>query len=481
MKLFGVTVGVSVVSLSFAAGCATSPGVTSSGEAGAADATSSSGGGSGSGSSSGSSGGSSSGSASGSGSSSGGGSTGGGADGGDATTVAASDGGPDSTAAADASAEAGDSGQDAAGSAEDAAGTTDAPADAAADVYDGGSVSACVPFGEGSSADGGIAASCAQGAPGTTNCGAASESCCTSLEVPGGSYYRTYDDDDGTLAADGGPTALADPATISQFRLDKYDVTVGRFRQFVNAVLPADGGTGFLPAAGSGIHTHLNGGLGLIDVGAPPDAGTVYETGWSPGWDSYIAPTNANLACSLEDETWTSTAGTQENLPINCVNWYEAYAFCIWDGGFLPSEAEWEYAAAGGSQQREYPWGSTPPGTANQYAIYGCTYPYGSTGTTGCTGPVADIAPVGTATQGAGLWCQLDLEGDMFQWNLDRVASYVDPCADCAYLTQALSDGRDLAGGPFEGPPSLLFPPVINGDTPTERYFTYGFRCARSP
>jgi hypothetical protein len=61
------------------------------------------------------------------------------------------------------------------------------------------------------------------------------------------------------------------------------------------------------------------------------------------------------------------------------------------------------------------------------------------------------------------------------------VASYVDPCADCAYLTQALSDGRDLAGGPFEGPPSLLFPPVINGDTPTERYFTYGFRCARSP
>ncbi|MGO9835775.1 MAG: SUMF1/EgtB/PvdO family nonheme iron enzyme [Polyangiaceae bacterium] len=34
---------------------------------------------------------------------------------------------------------------------------------------------------------------------------------------------------------------------------------------------------------------------------------------------------------------------------IDCVNWYESYTFCIWDGGFLPSEAEWEYAAGGGS------------------------------------------------------------------------------------------------------------------------------------
>ena len=49
---------------------------------------------------------------------------------------------------------------------------------------------------------------------------------------------------------------------------------------------------------------------------------------------------------------------------MNCVNWFEAYAFCIWDGGFLPSDTEWEYAAAGGSLQREYPWGSTAPGTA---------------------------------------------------------------------------------------------------------------------
>jgi hypothetical protein len=63
--------------------------------------------------------------------------------------------------------------------------------------------------------------SCAPGGPGMTNCGAASESCCTSLEVAGGTYYRTYTN------SGSGATGEADPATVSSFSLDKYLVTGG--------------------------------------------------------------------------------------------------------------------------------------------------------------------------------------------------------------------------------------------------------------
>jgi formylglycine-generating enzyme required for sulfatase activity len=165
------------------------------------------------------------------------------------------------------------------------------------------------------------------------------------------------------------------------------------------------------------------------------------------------------------------------------VTWYEAYAFCIWDGGFLPSEAEWEYAAAGGSEQLEYPWGATTPGaacpgTGCQYAIYNCDYPQGPGS---CThSGVQNFAPVGSTTLGAGLWGQFDMEGEVSEWNLDWYANYVDPCMDCAYLdatsNRVFRGGGFNYGGPYVTPPYRIF------DEPTDHnYVSYGFRCARTP
>jgi formylglycine-generating enzyme required for sulfatase activity len=319
-----------------------------------------------------------------------------------------------------------------------------------------------------------------------TNCGpggSGTESCCTSSEVSGGEYYRTYDQVFGDAssfpinippAADGGPVDEAYPATVSAFRLDKYLVTVGRFRQFLNAIPLPDGGPGWLPSARSGKHIHLNGGEGLVNSGT---AGG-YETGWAVADDIYIAPTSYSFTVS---PTWTASAGSNENLPINNVNWYQAYAFCIWDGGFLPSEVEWEYAAAGGSQQRQYPWGTTAPGTMNQYAIYECYYPSG-TGICNNVPQVAQVAPVGTTRQGAGLWGQLDLSGDLFEWNLDWYDDYTDGCTDCANLTNTIElTSRVDRGGSYDNGSSYLLAPVRNTDAPSGGDYYLGFRCARAP
>jgi formylglycine-generating enzyme required for sulfatase activity len=282
---------------------------------------------------------------------------------------------------------------------------------------------------------------------------------------------------------------------VSAYRLDKYEVTVGRFRQFLSSVT-SFGGT--VPAPGSGKHVHLNGGDGLVDVGAtPPDGGldggpdasfVGYESGWNSAWNTYIpvgtgtaATWDANLTTACTGgaaATWTPSPGTNENLPINCVGWYAAYAFCIWDGGFLPSEAEWELAAAGGSEQRNYAWGSASPGTGSQYAIYGCDYPLGNGTCFDGGAEVGNVAPVGTPTLGVGRWGQLDLGGNLGEYVLDSYLPYVTPCVDCVNLAPA--QFRLQRGAGFPDNSVVLVSPfrVYGFSTP---FYDAGMRCARPP
>jgi len=150
------------------------------------------------------------------------------------------------------------------------------------------------------------------------------------------------------------------------------------------------------------------------------------------------------------------------------VSWYEAFAFCVWDGGYLPTE-ETNYASAGGAEQRAFPW-SSPPGAAT----IDCSYVNG----TSCTsGPdrVGSQSPNGDSK-----WGQADLSGNVWEWTLDYFAStYPKPCTDCAEL--AAQSYRTAHGGYYFNA-ALQLRGAFRGFTdPTLHSPDTGVRCARIP
>ena len=284
----------------------------------------------------------------------------------------------------------------------------------------------------------------------------ATTNCCQSSVVPGNAvgatlagatFYRGYDVS-GTTA-----NSMAYPATVSDSRLDTYEVTVGRFRAFVTAQLGTQSNP---PADGAGAHSRI------------PDSG------WDPSFNTnLIDGQNAlsiALKCNSTSQTWTDNPGANESLPITCVTWFEAMAFCAWDGGFLPTEAEWNYAAAGGSEQRAYPW-SSPAGSL--------TIDCAHSNYTTCVATGANRVGSESIT-GDGVWGQADLAGNVFEWTLDWAATYSTPCDDCANLTPGMT--REFRGGSFGGTtPTYERTAAREGRPPITRLSNVGVRCGRAP
>jgi formylglycine-generating enzyme required for sulfatase activity len=202
------------------------------------------------------------------------------------------------------------------------------------------------------------------------------------------------------------------------------------------------------------------------------------ESGWDLAWPADLPAVKASwddidhLTCP--GSSWTASPGPNENKPVACVTWYQAYAFCTWDRGFLPSYTERNYASSGGDEQRPWPWGSDPP-DAN-HAQY-CVQQF-------CLDPVPLLDVGSKSPLGDGRFGQADLGGNVWEWVLDSEVG-MGTCKDCMYQDPSSQNRLDPGSGIDGHQDGLTNQPVATSSTffdpVNSRQSSVGFRCARAP
>lgn len=145
-----------------------------------------------------------------------------------------------------------------------------------------------------------------------------------------------------------------------------------------------------------------------------------------------------------------------ENMPIVVVTWDDAQAYCGWAGARLPTEAEWEYAARGGSTEARY-------GKLDDIAWY-----FGNSGE-----HTHDVAQ--KRANGFGLY---DMLGNVWQWVSDRYDENwyrSSPAQD----PQGPASGtpRVVRGGSWVNFPGEVGVSLRHTLNPTLRFGNVGFRC----
>jgi formylglycine-generating enzyme required for sulfatase activity len=239
--------------------------------------------------------------------------------------------------------------------------------------------------------------------------------------------------------------APAHDVVVSGFWIDRTPVTNRQFADFVDAtgyttvaeVAPrAEDYPGALPEM-----------LRPASLVFTPTAGPVRLDDWGQWWSWTFGA------------DWRHPTGPESSLdglmdhPVVHVALADVEAYAAWAGKALPTEAEWEYAAWGGTQTHEFAWGDElEPGGRHMANIWQGEFPHRNSAADGWvrTSPVGHYPPNGFGLS--------DMIGNVWEWTADwwSARHAGDPARPCCAPVNPRGGARESSQDPTQ--PDLPIP-----------------------
>jgi len=220
------------------------------------------------------------------------------------------------------------------------------------------------------------------------------------VPIPGGEFLMGTEDDEGFKSDGESPIRKI---KVNPFYMDKHTVTNREFKTFVDE-------TGYKT------ESEKYGWSFVFYKFLPQDSAMrIQRVSSTPWW------------FAVEGAYWYQPEGSQSSIearmdhPVIQVSWHDAKAFCDWAGKRLPTEAEWEFAARGGLEQKRFPWGNELTPNGEHYCnIWQGIFPEENTEEDGYLG----TAPAASfPTNGYGLY---NVSGNVWEWCSDWFSQALD-------------------------------------------------------
>ena len=273
------------------------------------------------------------------------------------------------------------------------------------------------------------------------------------VSLPGGEFRMGTDDAEGFPADGEGPVRIV---ALSPFLIDRYAVSNDGFAAFVE------------------------------DTGYVTEAERI---GWSYVFVRFLTRELRRISprpdvtpwwAAVTGADWRRPEGPGSDLtgrgdhPVVHVSWHDAGAYAAWAGKRLPTEAEWEYAARGGHDQRRYPWGDElTPGGRHMANIWQGRFPITDTAEDGYSGtaPVDAFPP-----NDFGLH---NMAGNVWEWCADYWGTdHRNPAGPSSGTDRVTRGGSYLCHVSYCNRYRVA---ARSHNTPDSSGGNTGFRCARDP